>query len=92
METNMPSEIKDQMLWKMAKKRAGFKWSFSMYILVNLMLIAIWFYTSGNTDYFWPIWPILGWGLGIVIQYLEAYHGNKLFSVQNEYEKLKNKS
>ncbi len=92
METNIPPEMKDQMLWKMAKKRAGFKWSFLMYVLVNLMLIGIWYFTSGEENYFWPIWPMLGWGLGIAIQYFEAYHGNQFFSVQNEYEKLKNKS
>ena len=89
METNIPPEMKDQMLWKMAKKRAGFKWSFLMYVLVNLMLIGIWYFTSGEESYFWPIWPMLGWGLGITIQYFEAYHGNQFFSVQNEYEKLK---
>ncbi len=92
METNIPPEMKDQLLWKMAKKRAGFKWSFLMYVLVNLMLIGIWYFTSGEESYFWPIWPMLGWGLGITIQYFEAYHGNQFFSVQNEYEKLKNKS
>ena len=92
METNIPPEMKDQMLWKMAKKRAGFKWSFLMYVLVNLMLIGIWYFTSGEENYFWPIWPMLGWGLGVAIQYFEAYHGNQFFSVQNEYEKLKNKS
>ena len=89
METNIPPEMKDQILWKMAKKRAGFKWSFLMYVLVNLMLIGIWYFTSGEENYFWPIWPMLGWGLGVAIQYFEAYHGNQFFSVQNEYEKLK---
>ena len=92
METNIPPEMKDQMLWKIAKKRAGFKWSFLMYVLVNLMLIGIWYFTSGYDSYFWPIWSMLGWGLGVAIQYFEAFHGNQLFSVQNEYEKLKNKS
>ena len=91
MEPNMPKEMKDEMLWKLAKRRAGFKWSFLMYVLVNAMLVAIWYLTSGTDSYFWPVWSMLGWGLGIAIQYFEAYHGSKIFSVQNEYEKLKNK-
>jgi class 3 adenylate cyclase len=33
------------------------------YILVNLMLIGIW--AASGAGYFWPIWPILGWGIGV---------------------------
>src|SRR5215208_193067 len=31
------------------------------FLAVNLLLIAIWAATGGG--YFWPIWPLLGWGL-----------------------------
>ena len=34
------------------------------YIAVNVMLVAIWALTGAG--YFWPIWPILGWGVGLV--------------------------
>jgi hypothetical protein len=34
------------------------------YLAVNLVLVAIWAATGAG--YFWPIWPILGWGLGLV--------------------------
>lgn len=34
------------------------------YVLVNLVLIAIWAATGGG--YFWPLWPLLGWGIGLV--------------------------
>jgi len=30
------------------------------YLLTSAMLVAIWALTGG--DYFWPIWPVLGWG------------------------------
>ncbi len=33
------------------------------YLLVNALLIAIWALTGA--DYFWPIWPMLGWGFGL---------------------------
>jgi class 3 adenylate cyclase len=33
------------------------------YALVNLMLIGIWAASGGG--YFWPIWPMLGWGIGL---------------------------
>src|SRR3954469_1985735 len=35
----------------------------SVYLVVNVMLIAIWAAAGGG--YFWPIWPILGWGIGL---------------------------
>jgi hypothetical protein len=34
------------------------------YVAVNLLLIGIWAATGGG--YFWPIWPLLGWGVGVV--------------------------
>jgi class 3 adenylate cyclase len=36
---------------------------FTVYLLVNLMLIGIW--AASGAGYFWPIWPILGWGIGV---------------------------
>ncbi|MEP6467766.1 MAG: 2TM domain-containing protein [Parafilimonas sp.] len=77
-------------LWKVAKKRAAFKWSFSAYVFVIFFLVCVWFFSSGAGSYFWPIWPIIGWGVGILFQYLAAYQGNNLFTAEQEYERLKN--
>ena len=30
----------------------------------SLLLVAIWALTGAG--YFWPIWPMLGWGIGVV--------------------------
>ncbi len=93
---NQKVEQRDQELWKMAKRRAGFKKSLLSYVLVNTLLIGIWAYTSwnGNLDfkipYFWPFWPIVGWGIGLAFQYANAYHGSDIFSAEREYENLKN--
>ena len=35
----------------------------TFYVLVNLLLVGIWAASGGG--YFWPIWPILGWGIGL---------------------------
>ncbi len=43
------------------------------YVLVMLFLIAIWAVTGGG--YFWPIWPMLGWGLGVAFDVLGVQHG-----------------
>lgn len=33
------------------------------FVLVNVLLIALWAATGAG--YFWPIWPLLGWGIGV---------------------------
>ena len=38
------------------------------------------------------MWPILGWGIGIAIQYAHAYGNMEMFSTEKEYEKLKKKN
>ena len=34
------------------------------YVSVSLLLVAIWALTG--MGYFWPVWPIVGWGLFVV--------------------------
>lgn len=81
--------VKDPQVWAVAQKRASFKRSLTMYVLVNLFLVGVWYFTSdGNSRHFWPLWPMLGWGLGIGIQYLNAYQGTTFFSAEKEYDKL----
>jgi len=91
-------EGKDQQLWNIASKRARFKTSLLTYLLVNAFLWAIWYFTTGgsatwnNFNFPWPIWPTLGWGLGIAFQFADAYVFPKSNSTEREYEKLKNKN
>lgn len=41
------------------------------YLVVNGFLIGVWYFT--NTAYFWPIWPLLGWGIGLVLHGWETF-------------------
>ncbi|MEO8475826.1 MAG: 2TM domain-containing protein [Actinomycetota bacterium] len=41
------------------------------YVLVNGTLVVIWWMSGGGS--FWPIFPILGWGIGI------AFHAWRTF-------------
>lgn len=79
--------------WKIARKRAAFKKSLFSYIIINAFLWAIWWMTVGRTTglkgYPWPVWVMLGWGVGLGYQYFEAYNGNKEDLVEQEYERLK---
>lgn len=89
--------IKDEELWKIAKKRAAFKKHLITYVIVIGFLWALWYITAGRgadaDDLYtaWPIWATLGWGIGLVFNYFSAYHDlNSSSAVQKEYDKLKN--
>ena len=88
-------ESTDQQLWALAKSRAKFKRSLGSYSLVIPFLWVIWYLTmpveAKKYHIPWPIWPMLGWGLGLGIQYLKAYHTLGGSLEQSEYDKLKTK-
>ena len=58
-----------------AIKRLEAKRAFSihaaMYIIVNVSLVVVWAVTGPR--YFWPIWPIAGWGVGLAAHAYVAY-------------------
>ncbi len=84
---------KDQRLWRMARKRANFKKSLYSYLVICAFLWAIWWVIDtnrgGGKSYPWPVWVMLGWGVGLGFQYFNAYNGNKEDIAEQEYEKLK---
>ncbi len=83
---------RDPVLWEIAQKRASFKWNLASYIIVNTFLWLLWYFTGnryGHESHVpWPVWPTLGWGIGIVFHYLGAYVFPKQTSAETEYEKL----
>lgn len=89
------NDPKDELIWKQARRRVAFKRSFAMYCIVNAFFWALWFFGNSDEVYSskvpWPIWPMLGWGIGIAFQYYKAYMSNEPSDVEREYEKLKNK-
>jgi hypothetical protein len=51
--------------------KRGFGRHVRVYVGVNFLLIAIWAITSRG--YFWPIWPLLGWGVGLGMNYWSVF-------------------
>ena len=88
-------EQRGEKLWQTAKKRAGFQRSLASYFIINAFLWAVWWFTdgrNGSQGIPWPAWVMIGWGIGILFQYLNAYGGSKKDLVDKEYEKLKNQN
>jgi len=87
-------EAKNDILWELAKRRAGFKKHLISYLIVNAFLWAIWFVSGRDyqqEDYFpWPAWVMLSWGVGLAFNYANAYIFNTRNAIEQEYEKLKN--
>lgn len=43
------------------------------YTLVMALLVGIWAITG--TGYFWPVWPMMGWGIGVASHALGGRYG-----------------
>ena len=42
-----------------------------VYCAVNALLVVIW--AVSGAGYFWPIWPIAGWGIALVLHAWRTY-------------------
>jgi len=67
----------EQDRYQEAKKRVeairGFYLHLVSYIVVNVALVIINLLTS--TEYLWFIWPLIGWGIGLVIHAFSVFGG-----------------
>jgi uncharacterized membrane protein YdjX (TVP38/TMEM64 family) len=55
------------------KARNDFKVMLAIFAVVTVILVAIWFLTTGGGSYFWPVWPILAFVVASVFAGLDAY-------------------
>jgi hypothetical protein len=83
-------------LWQQATSRARKKRDFRVhirvYVAVNLIMVGIWAVTGSG--FFWPIFPMLGWGIGVTANAWDVY-GRKPISddeIRREMEQLQSGS
>lgn len=73
------------------RRRRRFYAHLTAYILVNLMLVAIWYFTGDH--YFWPGWVMLFWGIGLVFNAVAVFAkgdiGSERAAIEKEVEKIK---
>jgi hypothetical protein len=56
---------------KRLKAKRDFRNHVAVYIVVNALLVVIW--AATGVGYFWPIWPIAGWGIGLALNAWTVY-------------------
>jgi 2TM domain len=84
------AEIREQAIQRLKKKR-DFRTHIVIYCIVNAALVGIWAITSGADGFFWPIFPILGWGIGVGANAWDVY-GRKPISedeIRREADRLR---
>lgn len=82
---------KDQQLWHTARKRASFKSHLMIYVIINVGLWLLWYFTGARTygnSIPWPAWTTFGWGIGLLFHYISAYTSSGENAVEKEYKKL----
>lgn len=81
-------DLREQAVAQLKKKR-DFRSHVFIYVAVNAMLVVIWAITGA--DFFWPIFPILGWGVGVAANAWDVY-GRKPISeeeIRRETQRLR---
>ena len=90
MEASLPTEqeLRDRAVANLRKKR-DFRTHVFAYVVINALLVGIWAFTGAG--FFWPIFPILGWGIGVAFNAWDVY-GRREFSedeIRREADRLR---
>ena len=72
-ESRYEKDILDER--ELARRRVQAKRDFGShlvaYIVINAFLVAVWAVTGAG--YFWPIWVICGWGIGLALHAWDVF-------------------
>jgi hypothetical protein len=61
---------------KRLKKRRDLAGHLLVYVLVNSFIVLIWVMTNDG-GFFWPVFPIVGWGIGVVMNAWDVYRSDE---------------
>jgi 2TM domain len=71
-QTSVPGGDLRQMAVTSLRKKRGLQAHALAYIAVNLFLNVIWFLFD-RTGFYWPIFPMFGWGIGLAFNIWDVY-------------------
>jgi hypothetical protein len=74
---------------KRLKKRRDFGAHLITYVVVNAVLVGIWF-TTGRGD-FWPMWVMMFWGIGVILNAWDVFGRREITEadVRREMDKMR---
>jgi hypothetical protein len=72
------------------KKRRDFSGHLLVYALVNTFLVVIWALTDVH-GFFWPVFPMVGWGIGVVMNAWDVFRDEEFGEeqIRREIERLR---
>lgn len=68
----MEEDIGREAAVKRIKAKREFWQHVVVYVLVNGLLVVVWWQTNAGT-HFWPMWPLLGWGIGLAMHAWDTF-------------------
>jgi predicted membrane channel-forming protein YqfA (hemolysin III family) len=91
-QTGLDSGIRERAI-KQLKKRRDFKGHILIYVLVNAFLVTIWAVTTDG-GFFWPVFPIVGWGIGVVMNAWDVYFADEIGEedIRREMDRIERRS
>lgn len=71
------------------RKKADFRNHLLAYLVVNAAIVVVWVMTGSG--FFWPVFPILGWGIGLLFHARDAYGHQEITEadIRREMERLR---
>ena len=94
----MNQKMSEEELYRRARERVedkkGFYIHFVVYVFMSIAFYFIWYYTGPG--YRWYIWPILGWGIGVLFHFLGVFVFSKTYgwedrAVEREVARMRRK-
>jgi hypothetical protein len=78
---------------KRLKKRRDFSAHLLVYVLVNAFIVSIWALTNSD-GFFWPIFPLAGWGIGVVMNAWDVFHNDEFDEeqIRREMDRLQERA
>lgn len=85
-----PDDVLREKAIKRLKKRRDFTGHVLVYVLVNAFLVVIWALNDVH-DFFWPVFPIVGWGIAVVLNAWDVYLNDEFDEeqIRREMDRLK---
>ncbi len=87
-------KMTEEQIYEQARKRVeekrGFFSHLAAYVIVNIILFLIWYFT--DSDFPWFIFPLGGWGIGVLFHFLGVFVFDPLRSqgaVEKEADKIR---